>query len=250
MKWFKHDTDCETSEGLSYLISIEGFAGYGRWFRVLEIVASKMDKSDRCHAEFPIQKWCSLLGLKQKKLISFLKLTENKLKTKVVCFDNIIRIEIPNLLNKRDEYSKKSRQNPDNVRYKNKEERNKIKDITTLVGDKSPPCPHQEIINLYHQKLPELARVKMWTEKRKTNLKSRWNEEKERQCLEWWENYFMQVKQSNFLLGKSNGNGSREKLFKADLEWIINASNMAKILEGKYNNPEKLEDWRDRLPLL
>ena len=103
---------------------------------------------------------------------------------------------------------------------------------------------------MYHQKLPELARVKMWTEKRKTNLKSRWNEEKERQCLEWWENYFMQVKQSNFLLGKSNGNGSREKLFKADLEWIINASNMAKILEGKYNNPEKLEDWRDRLPLL
>ena len=106
LKWFKHDTDCALSEGLSFLIEMEGWAGYGRWFRLLEIVASKMDKTPRCHAEYSIQRWCSLLGLKHKKLRTFLELTENKLKTKVVCSGNIIKISIPNLLNKRDNYTK------------------------------------------------------------------------------------------------------------------------------------------------
>lgn len=106
MKWFKHDSDCFMSEGVDALIEAEGFSGYGRWMRLLEIVAFKMDETNRCHAEYSIQKWCSFLGLKQKKLISFLELTENKLKTKVVCFENIIRIEIPNLLKKRDNYTK------------------------------------------------------------------------------------------------------------------------------------------------
>jgi len=106
MKWFKHDADAFLSEGVDALIDAEGFAGYGRWNRILEIVAFKMDETTRCHAEYSIQKWCRLLGLKQKKLISFLELTENQLKTKVVYSENIIRIEIPNLLKKRDNYTK------------------------------------------------------------------------------------------------------------------------------------------------
>jgi hypothetical protein len=109
VNWFKHKThDCLQSESLSVLLAKEGFAGYGRWFRLLEIVAAQMDKTDRCHAEYPIGKWCSLLGLKQKKLISFLELTENELKTNIKHSENIIRIEIPNLLKIRDEYTARS----------------------------------------------------------------------------------------------------------------------------------------------
>jgi hypothetical protein len=118
LKWFKHFSDCQNSESLSYLLSVEGFSGYGRWFRLLEIVAARMDKTDICHAEYPIGKWCSLLGLKQKKLISFLELTENQLKTNIKRSGNIIRIEIPNLLILRDEYSAKSGQTPDTCRDK------------------------------------------------------------------------------------------------------------------------------------
>jgi hypothetical protein len=106
VKWFKYNTDAFMSEGIDALMDAEGFAGYGRWVRLLEIVAYKMDETTRCHAEYSIQKWCRLLGLKQKKLISFLELTENQLKTKVVYSGNIIRIEIPNLLKKRDNYTK------------------------------------------------------------------------------------------------------------------------------------------------
>ena len=70
MKWFKHETDCDLSEGLNYLIDQEGFAGYGRWWRMIEIIASKMDETDRCSAEYSNKKWGLLLGLKQKKLKS------------------------------------------------------------------------------------------------------------------------------------------------------------------------------------
>lgn len=106
MKWFKHDTDASFSEGIDFLISKQGFEGYGRWNRLLEIIAFKMDDSDNCSVEYSKKKWCSLLELKQKKLVSFLELTENQLKTKVVHSDNFIKISIPNLLKKRDNYTK------------------------------------------------------------------------------------------------------------------------------------------------
>jgi hypothetical protein len=109
--------------------------------------------------------------------------------------------------------------------HKNKEEH---KDITSLpVGDKSPPCPHQEIIDLYHRILPELPPVKIWTSARQGLLRSRWNEDKERQTLSWWEQYFLKVKKSPFLTGNVNN-------FKATLEWTVKQSNMVKILEGNY----------------
>ncbi len=105
MRWFKHDTDASMSEGVDALMSEFGFAGYGRWMKLLEIVAAKMDGSNRCFVEYSANKWRSLLGLKQKQLTLFLQATENKLKTKVVYCGNIIKIEIPNLLKKRDEWS-------------------------------------------------------------------------------------------------------------------------------------------------
>ena len=135
MKWFKHDTDGDRSAGLSYLIDQMGCAGYGRWFRLLEIVAEKMDSTDRCHVEYSPKKWCSLLGVKQKQLVLFLELTENKLKTKITYSENIIKIEIPNLLKKRDDYSKKSGQKPD------KEDTKSSLDIRDKKQERTPLKP-------------------------------------------------------------------------------------------------------------
>ena len=105
-----------------------------------------------------------------------------------------------------------------------------IPNIKTLVpsvaGD---DCPHDEIIKIYHEILPMLTQVKTWTEKRRTALKTRWREDKKRQSLDWWIKLFKYISQSDFLTGKA-GN------FQADLEWIINASNLVKIIEGKYEN--------------
>lgn len=90
-----------------------------------------------------------------------------------------------------------------------------------------PPCPHQEIINLYHEILPMCRRVKVWSDKRKKYLGSRWREDKERQNLGWWKEYFEYVKTSPFLVGNATN-------FQADLEWLVRPENLVKVIEGKY----------------
>lgn len=103
------------------------------------------------------------------------------------------------------------------------------------VDGKPSPCPHQEIVDLYHSTLPSLRRVKVWNATRQRYLKARWCEEPERQQLDWWQKFFVYVKKSNFLTGRTNGNGDRPP-FVADLEWLIRPTNFVKIIEGKYHH--------------
>ncbi len=102
----------------------------------------------------------------------------------------------------------------------------------TITKEKYSLVPHQKIIDFYHEILPELPRVIEWTEFRKRTLQTRWREKKERQSLEWWESFFLKIKNSDFLCG-------RVKDFKADLEWCIKPKNFIKILEGRYNGTSR-----------
>lgn len=104
-----------------------------------------------------------------------------------------------------------------------------------LVSSKAAdPCPHQAIIDLYHQALPTGRHVRSWTDTRKAKLRARWKEDTERQCLDWWGKFFRYVAKSDFLTGKTSTPGRRP--FEIDLEWIVTPSNFVKILEGKYEN--------------
>ena len=91
------------------------------------------------------------------------------------------------------------------------------------------PCPHQAIVDLFHEVLPELARVRDITHKRQTQLRSRWRQDKRFQSLDWWRKYFSVVKESDFLMG-------RAKDWQADFDFLINASKFQKIIEGGYQN--------------
>ncbi len=92
-------------------------------------------------------------------------------------------------------------------------------------------CPHQQIIALYHEVLPQCPQVRDWTPARATQLRARWNEDKERQDLGYWRRFFEYVKTCDFLVGKAG----KEPFF-ADLEWMTKAANFTKIREGKYEN--------------
>ena len=46
MKWFKHETDVIHSEKMAKLIEEFGFEGYGRYWRIMEIIAERMDETD------------------------------------------------------------------------------------------------------------------------------------------------------------------------------------------------------------
>ncbi|NIJ86971.1 hypothetical protein FHY35_004021 [Xanthomonas arboricola] len=96
----------------------------------------------------------------------------------------------------------------------------------------TPPCPHGEIIALYHELLPSLRQVRTWEGKRPKHLQARWREDPQRQDLDWWRRFFVYVSRSDFLMG-------RKTEFAADLEWLIAPSNIAKVIEGKYENTRR-----------
>ena len=92
-----------------------------------------------------------------------------------------------------------------------------------------PPCPHQAIVAIYHDVLPELRAVKVWNSTREKRLRARWREDKARQNLDWWRKYFESVRASDLLMGRKGD-------WSADFDWLICPTNMAKVLEGRYHD--------------
>jgi hypothetical protein len=137
VKWFKHETDGNRSEALLKLRAEFGWEGVAWWYTILEIVAEKMDGTDRCFVEFPVSEWCRKLVCRPQKLRRYLVATTQLLHTEVVETDLIIRISIPNLLKKRDNYSKDlevtSKKLPSKIQIQSKEEETELISI--------PPTP-------------------------------------------------------------------------------------------------------------
>lgn len=110
-------------------------------------------------------------------------------------------------------------------------------DKQVVANAAAPPvnlCPHDSIIELYHECLPALPRIRDWTPARQQALRARWREKPERQNLDWWRKFFGYVAQSDFLTGKVTRNGRRP--FVASLDWLCKAENFAKVIEGRYEN--------------
>jgi hypothetical protein len=131
------------------------------------------------------------------------------------------------------------------IRIKNKEgeeEADKEKDLSPDAAGESlilkSDCPQQEIINAYHKILPELPKVKTWPEELRKILRTRWREDQGRQHVGWWEDYFLKISQSEYLMGRVNG-------FTCDLEWVIRPKNMTKILNGRYHNNIGVDNKHD-----
>ena len=106
---------------------------------------------------------------------------------------------------------------------------------------KFPMCPHQKVIDLYHESLPYCPQVREWNTTRQKYLQSRWREkavslgwQKDDEGLEWFRRFFAFVGESKFLTGKSDGRSGKPP-FLADLEWLMRPSNFAKVVEGKYH---------------
>lgn len=98
-------------------------------------------------------------------------------------------------------------------------------------------CPHQKLVDLYHEKCPTLPRVKVISERRQQYARQRWREildgREPEKAIEWFGRFFERVNESRFLTGQIE-NGERRP-FLADFEWILKPNNFIKIYEGKYD---------------
>ena len=106
----------------------------------------------------------------------------------------------------------------------------------------STPCPHEKIRELYNSLLPELVTCTNRNKVFDKHTKSRWNESKDRQDMTWWQNFFKSVRDSDFLMGRT------DKPFTCSLDWLVKPSNFTKVLNGNYinrNNTQKgsIEKW-------
>lgn len=109
---------------------------------------------------------------------------------------------------------------------------------TTDTGENSPfspagNCPKKELIELYHTLCPTLPKVVKWTMRREATLRQRWREHPH---IDLWRQYFQLIARSKFLTGKISPRDKARRPFVADFDWLINATNFAKVLEGKYDN--------------
>lgn len=127
------------------------------------------------------------------------------------------------------------------LRSQEQEQEQDSKPTPSGVGVAGPepvdPCPHQQIIDAYHEVLPNCTPVKVWTEQRRKLLRQRWRESEKRQRIEWWRKFFAYVGESEFLTGRSHAAPGRDP-FVADLEWLLKPQNFAKVIEGKYHRGE------------
>lgn len=114
----------------------------------------------------------------------------------------------------------------------------------SLSGTTFPPCPHQEILNLWKKNLPHLAQPRSWEGSRVGMLKARWIQAAKpssysedgyatvQEGLEWWDSFFTYIAKHSTLAKGYESNG---RVWTPDLPWVLNATNFQKIVDGKYD---------------
>lgn len=116
MKWFKHMSNTSDEPFMAELEALFGLEGYARWMKICESVAQQMTKgSPICSVAYPWSKWQTILKGKRNKLVSFLEHLSKKRRINLKQNGEILEIEVPEMALLRDEYSKKSGQNPEDV---------------------------------------------------------------------------------------------------------------------------------------
>ena len=97
------------------------------------------------------------------------------------------------------------------------------------------PVPYEAIKTCYHDHCPSYPRIRKLSANRKKAIAARWKEY--RANLATFIELFDMAEASPFLKGQNGRNWS------ANFDWLMNSDNMAKVLEGKY------EDNNRRAPI-
>ena len=112
--------------------------------------------------------------------------------------------------------------------YKNIENIENNNKSTTVPPNppKGEPIPYQKIVSLYNEICVSLPKVQQ-VEARKRDIAARW---KSNPSLETFEGVFRRAEESDFLSGRT------DRWRGASFDWLMNAKNFAKVIEGNYDN--------------
>jgi hypothetical protein len=107
-----------------------------------------------------------------------------------------------------------------------------------------PNCPHEEIVRLYHQQLPELPRVVLLdTRDRRDKLAEFWKwvlsstksdgnrrAETAEQALQWISDYFARARENDFVMGRS-GRGPGHENWRCSLDYLLTDKGKTRVIE-------------------
>jgi uncharacterized protein YdaU (DUF1376 family) len=109
-------------------------------------------------------------------------------------------------------------------------------------SSKIPDCPHQKVLALWSEVLPQLPQHTEWGPSRSKHLQARWREKAAEKSwanaedgLLFFKKLFAYIGKSPFLTGQSRSNDPSRPPFVIELEWLIKPTNWAKVIEGKYH---------------
>lgn len=115
-------------------------------------------------------------------------------------------------------------------------------------GDPKPtmtviPCPYAEIVALYHEKLPDLPKVKLMRPSRHGALRKFWGwvlsstksggtrrATTAEEALEWLGNYFARAAENDFLMGRGL-RGAKHANWRCDLDFLLTDKGMKHVIE-------------------
>lgn len=127
---------------------------------------------------------------------------------------------------------------------KRREEKNK-EEPKGSVGktDPMPTCPTQDVIDLYHELLPELPAVRLLNDKRRKSIGQLWRwvltskkadgnrrAETAEQALAWLRDYFGRARENDFLMGRGQRSGEHAN-WQCDIDFLISDRGMKHVIE-------------------
>jgi len=235
--WFQHPTGNLDDPDMNLIMDEFGDAGYVMFFGLLEMYGAEYSSTDDDgYSTVPFSLVRRKLRKNRKMVERFLNYCQKSLSRPRFIYSTngrSLTYKVPKFIKMSSNWTKRQKGGPTEApteapTAKEKEVEYIKKGLSKDSPVTPPKCPHVDIIETYHNVLPELPRVKVWDETAKKWLRTRWREDPERQALSWWGNYFTYVRESPFLMGL-------KKNWQADLRWLIRAQNFAKVANGVYH---------------
>jgi hypothetical protein len=256
--YFSHDSNARSDPKILAMIKEYGMEGYGRFWVIIETLREQQDyklphKQYVCNA-LAMQMQCAVDAL-QSYLKSCIETYELLSSDGEYFWSNSLIRRMEQKEERSRQASKaahsrwdKQRSNADAMQeqcdsnaIKRKESKGKENKKEDLPEKKKLSPPYAEIVEVFNETCTSLPKVKTVTENRKKAIRGRWDKLK---SLDGFKEIFRLVEKSDFLTGRKPSEKNPD--WKADFDWLLNEQNMAKLLEGKYNN--RASPVRDYVP--
>lgn len=128
------------------------------------------------------------------------------------------------------ESGKASASGADKKRTRGEESREDNKHSPAKAGQ----CPVQQVIDLYNKTANNLPQCRVASDAMKKNISNRWKQSVDFQTLDFWKELFGYCENHEFLSGRGDSRNG-QKPFRVSLDWIVNATNFAKIVNLNYD---------------